>query len=75
MRRAYMLRFRGLSVCLCVGHDCEPCENGPTDRDDFGGQTRLGRETVYGECDGSICARTTVRSLATTTVAMCCFGC
>jgi len=26
MRRAYMLRFRGLSVCLCVDHDCEPAK-------------------------------------------------
>jgi len=65
------MTFCGLSVGLRVGHDREPCKNGRTDRD-ADGERGPKERCVANTMD---LAGAAVRTIATITVAMRCFGC
>ena len=46
-RCGLLLLLRGLSVCLCVGHDRKPCKKGRVDRDGVGDGLALAHWNMY----------------------------
>ena len=72
----YVLTFRDLCVCCCVGHQHEPRINGSTDEMSFEEDTRVSLRTMFyvgctvappDKYDGSISAAAVMRCVATIT--------